>query len=48
MAPTENSVYRIECDRNLSDKYGAFTTAWDGAGGFNPGMVQVVSILFLH
>jgi len=28
MAPTENSVYRIEIDRNLSDKCGDFKTAW--------------------
>ena len=48
MAPTENSVYRIEFDRNLSEKYGVSTTAWDDAGGFNPFPTLKISFLIRH
>jgi hypothetical protein len=45
MAPTENSVYRIEFYPNLPDKCGVFTTAWDGARDFSPFSTLKISFL---
>jgi hypothetical protein len=48
MVPTENSVYHTEFDRNLSEKCGAFKTAWDEAGGFSPFSKLKISFLIGH